>query len=151
METLTINKQKTQRDETPVSNQLNTNPVSRNITGVFNLLKFTFVIVPIVAGLDKFTDLLTDWDKYLHPGIAGMLPFPAHTFMMTAGVIEVIAGILVFIRPAIGGLIVAAWLTLIALTLLAGGNYLDVAVRDLVMAISAFSMARMANMIKVHK
>jgi len=74
-----------------------------------------------------------------------MLPFTPHTFMMIVGVIEIIAGIIVFIRPAIGGLIVAAWLTLIALTLLAGGMYADVAVRDLVMAISAFSLARLAR------
>jgi uncharacterized membrane protein HdeD (DUF308 family) len=65
--------------------------------------------------------------------------------MMIAGVIEIVAGIIVLLRPATGGLIVAAWLTLIALTLMAGGNYLDVAVRDLVMAISAFSMARIAK------
>lgn len=112
---------------------------------VFNLLKLTFVIVPIVAGFDKFTDLLTDWDKYLHPGVASMLPFSPHVFMMIVGVIEIIAGLIVLIRPAIGGLIVAAWLTLIALTLLASGNYLDVAVRDLAMAIGAFSMSRIAK------
>jgi hypothetical protein len=114
------------------------------IKPAFTLLKLTFVIVPIVAGLDKFTDLLTNWDKYLHPGLAGMLPFSTHTFMMIAGVIEIVAGIIVFIKPNIGGLIVSAWLTLIALTLLASGNYLDVAVRDLVMAIGAFSMSRFA-------
>jgi uncharacterized membrane protein HdeD (DUF308 family) len=74
-----------------------------------------------------------------------MLPFAPHTFMMIAGVIEIIAGIIVLAKPAIGGYIVAAWLTLIALTLLASGNYLDVAVRDLVMAIGAFSMARLAR------
>ena len=104
-----------------------------------NLIRFTFGIVPIVAGLDKFTNLLTNWENYLNPTIAKMLPFAPHTFMMIVGVIEIIAGIIVFIRPAIGGFIVAAWLTLIALTLLASGNYLDVAVRDLVMAIGAFS------------
>jgi hypothetical protein len=92
------------------------------IKPAFTLLKLTFVIVPIVAGLDKFTDLLTNWDKYLHPGLAGMLPFSTHTFMMIAGVIEIVAGIIVFIKPNIGGLIVSAWLTLIALTFLASGN-----------------------------
>ena len=64
--------------------------------------------------------------------------------MMIVGVIEIAAGILVFIMPKIGGLVVCAWLTLIALTLLAGWNFADVAVRDLVMAISAFSMSRLA-------
>lgn len=119
----------------------------QKIKPVYNLLKFTFVIVPIVAGLDKFTDILTDWDKYLHPGLAGILPFPSHTFMMIVGVIEIVAGIIVFLKPSIGGLIVSAWLTLIALTLLASGSYLDVAVRDLVMAISAFSLTRIAHII----
>jgi len=112
---------------------------------IFNLLKYTFGLVPIVAGLDKFTNILTDWEAYLNPAIAGMLPFSSHTFMMIVGIIEIIAGIIVLVRPAVGGLIVAAWLTLIALTLLAGGHFLDTAVRELVMAIGAFSMARMAK------
>ncbi len=117
------------------------------IMPTFNLLKLTYGIVPIVAGLDKFTNILTQWDHYIHPGIAAMLPVDAHTFMMLVGIIEIVAGIIVLARPAIGGLIVAAWLSLIAVTLLVGGNYLDVAVRDLVMAIGAFSMSRLAKLI----
>lgn len=112
---------------------------------IFNLLKITFVIVPIVAGADKFTNLLTNWEQYLNPDIANMLPVPASIFMMIAGIIEIIAGIIVLKKPQIGGYIVAAWLTSIALTLLLSFNYVDVAVRDLVMAISAFSMARMTK------
>jgi hypothetical protein len=111
----------------------------------FRLLKFTFVIVPIVAGADKFTNLLTNWEQYLNPSLADLLPFPASTFMMIVGIIEIIAGIIVLKKAEIGGYIVAAWLTSIALTLLAGFNYVDVAVRDLVMAISAFSMARLSR------
>jgi uncharacterized membrane protein (DUF2068 family) len=118
---------------------------NQTLASTANLLKFTFGIVPIVAGLDKFTDILVRWDQYLHPGIAAILPFSVHTFMMIVGVIEIIAGIIVLARPAIGGMIVAAWLTLIALTLLAGGHYLDIAVRDLVMAIGAFSMSRLSR------
>jgi len=121
--------------------------VSQSLRPVFNLLRFTFGLVPIVAGLDKFTDLLTHWENYLHPGLASMLPFSPHIFMMVIGVIEIIAGMIVLAKPAIEGYIVAAWLTLIALTLLASGNYLDVAVRDLVMAIGAFSMARIAEIV----
>lgn len=121
--------------------------LNKPIKQIFNLFKFTYGIVPIVAGLDKFTNILTNWENYLHPGIAGMLPFAPHTLMMIVGIIEIIAGIIVLAKPAVGGYIVAAWLTLIALTLLASGNYLDVAVRDLVMAIGAFSMARMAKII----
>ena len=121
--------------------------LNQSIRPTFNLLKLTFGIVPIVAGLDKFTNLLTNWENYIHPGIAGMMPFAPHTFMVIVGVIEMIAGIIVLAKPALGGYIAAAWLTLIALTLMAGGTYLDVAVRDFVMAIGAFSLARMAKFV----
>ena len=121
--------------------------LNQSIKPIFNLLKLTFGIVPIVAGLDKFTNLLTHWENYLHPGLAGMLPFAPRTFMMIVGLIEVTAGVIVLAKPAIGGYIVAAWLTLIALTLLASGQYLDVAVRDLTMAIGAFSLARIAKIV----
>ncbi len=119
-----------------------------SLTQTFNLLKYTFVVVPIVAGADKFTNLLTNWPQYINPTISGMLPLTPAAFMMIVGVIEIVAGIIVFKKPAIGGQIVAAWLTLIALTLLLGFNYVDVAVRDLVMAISAFSMAQLAKFVK---
>jgi hypothetical protein len=124
----------------------NSNDMVRSVRMV---LKFTFGIVPIVAGLDKFTDLLTNWDMYLHPGIASMLPFSVHLFMQIVGVIEVVAGIIVLAKPTVGGYIVMAWLICIALTLLASGKYLDVAVRDLVMAIGALSMARLWKVVPV--
>lgn len=118
---------------------------TKNVQLPFNLLKYTFVILPIVAGLDKFTNVLTDWTQYINPSLGELLPFSAATFMMIVGVIEIIAGLIVLKKPEIGGYIVAAWLTLIALTLLMGFTYADIAVRDLVMAISAFAMAKMAK------
>ncbi len=118
---------------------------SKNQTQAFNLLKYTFVVVPIVAGADKFTNLLTQWEQYINPSMAALLPFSAATFMMIVGVVEIVAGLLVFKKPEIGGYVVAAWLTLIALTLLAGFNYVDVAVRDLVMAIAALAMAKLSK------
>ena len=124
----------------------NSNDIVRS---VWMVLRSTFGIVPIVAGLDKFTDLLTNWDMYLHPGIASMLPFSVHLFMQIVGVIEVVAGIIVLAKPTVGGYIVMAWLICIALTLLASGKYLDVAVRDLVMAIGALSMARLWKVVPV--
>ena len=111
----------------------------------YNLLKWTFILVPVVAGLDKFMHMLTDWDKYLAPVVADLLPFEVHTFMMIVGVIEIIAGILVFVRPKIGGMIVGLWLVGIAINLLMTGEYYDIAVRDLVMAIAAFSMSMLAS------
>ncbi len=123
------------------------NNLQQMLKPTFNLLKLTFGIVPIAAGLDKFTNLLTNWEKYLNPSVAGMLPFTPSTFMMIVGVIEIIAGIIVLRNTEIGGYIVATWLTLIALTLLIGGEYMDVAVRDLVMAIAAFSTARISKIL----
>ncbi len=118
---------------------------TQKIQPIFKLLQYTYVILPIAAGLDKFTNLLTNWEQYIAPSTAQLLPFSAATFMMIVGVIEIVAGILVFIKPALGGYIVAAWLTLIALSLLATGIYLDIAVRDLVMAVGALSMAKLAK------
>ncbi|GAB3021506.1 hypothetical protein GCM10027051_28520 [Niabella terrae] len=114
----------------------------------FNLLKYSFVIVPIVAGADKFTNLLTDWEQYLNPTIAGLLPFSGSTFMMIVGIIEIAAGIIVLKKSELGGYIVAGWLGLIALSLLIGFNYVDVAVRDLVMAIAALAMAKLSKILE---
>jgi uncharacterized membrane protein YphA (DoxX/SURF4 family) len=109
------------------------------------ILKLTFGLVPIVAGADKFTNLLTDWSQYLHPSLASILPFSPHVFMMIVGIIEICAGILVLIKTNIGAYIVSAWLVLIAVSLLASGKFLDVAVRDLVMAIGAYSLAKITQ------
>lgn len=116
-----------------------------NIPFVKNLLKYTFGLVPIVAGLDKFTYILTDWSQYLPAGLTGIIPFEPVTAMMIVGVIEIIAGIIVFANTKVGAYIVSAWLTLIALTLIFSWSYLDVAVRDLVMAIAAFSLAKLSE------
>ncbi|MEX6687085.1 DoxX family membrane protein [Danxiaibacter flavus] len=121
--------------------------LNQAIRPTFNLLRLTYGLVPIVAGLDKFTNLITNWEHYLSPKMEGMLPLQPHTFMMVVGVIEIIAGVIVLLKPAVGAIIVAAWLTLIALTLIFGGHYFDVAVRDLVMAIGAFSLSRIAKIV----
>jgi uncharacterized membrane protein YphA (DoxX/SURF4 family) len=114
----------------------NTSAVDR----VTTILKYTFGLVPIVAGADKFTDILVNWDQYLAPQIANMLPFAPHTFMLIVGVIEIVAGLLVLARPRIGSIIVCLWLLGIAINLLIGGQYYDVAVRDIVMSIGAYSL-----------
>ena len=115
-----------------------------NARQVQQLMRYTYGLVPIVAGLDKFTNLLTDWKNYIAPSVNNALPFSASTFMSIVGVIEIIAGIIVLIRPRLGGFIVMAWLISIALNLLISGHYYDVAVRDLVMAIGAFSLAKLS-------
>ncbi len=118
------------------------------IETTWRILKYTYGLVPIVAGLDKFTNILTNWVGYLNPLVLKVLPLSGSTFMHVAGIVEFLAGIIVLARPRIGGYIVAAWLTCIALSLIAGGRFLDVAVRDLVMAIGAFTMA---NLTETHR
>ncbi|MAY83518.1 MAG: hypothetical protein CMP59_05220 [Flavobacteriales bacterium] len=119
--------------------------MNSNLHSVKDILKYTFGLVPIVAGLDKFTNILVDWSQYVSEGFASMLPFEPSAFMMIVGVIEVIAGILVLTKTRIGAYVVSVWLVSIAITLLLSWNYVDVAVRDLVMAIAAFSLAKLSE------
>lgn len=119
--------------------------MNSNVQLVRNLLKYTFALLPIFAGLDKFTNILTDWSQYVSEGMASMLPFEPASFMMIVGVIEIIAGILVFTKTKIGAYVVSAWLTAIALSLIFSWSYLDIAVRDIVMAIAAFCLAKLSE------
>ena len=107
------------------------------------MLRLTYGLVPIVAGIDKFTNLLTDWTRYLNPLATKVIPISPPTFMHVVGVIEIAAGILVLTRKTTryGAFLVAAWLAAIALNLITMGAYLDVAVRDLVMAVGALTLA----------
>ena len=109
-----------------------------NVERVASVLHWTYAILPLAAGADKFTHILTNWDKYLAPVVANVIA--PHVFMSIVGVIEMIAGILVIAKPRIGSLIVGFWLVGIALNLLMTGQYYDVAVRDLVIAVGAFSL-----------
>jgi uncharacterized membrane protein YphA (DoxX/SURF4 family) len=113
---------------------------SDRVEQVATILKWTYGLVPIAAGADKFAHMLTDWDKYLAPIVTDILPMSAGTFMAIVGIIEIVAGIIVLVKPRIGSLIVAFWLIGIVLNLLLLGQYFDVAVRDVVMAIGAFCL-----------
>ncbi len=114
-----------------------------NVKLVKTLLKYTFGLVPIIAGLDKFTNLLTEWSHYIPTALSDIIPFEAEVFVMIVGAIEIVAGVLVFLKPRIGALVVMSWLIAIALTLVFSGNFLDIAVRDLVMAVGAFSLSKL--------
>lgn len=107
---------------------------------VVSILRWTYGLVPIAAGADKFAHILTNWDKYLAPVVTDIVPVAPHTFMSIVGVIEIIAGIIVLARPKLGSLIVGFWLLGIAINLILTGQYFDVAVRDTVMAIGAFCL-----------
>lgn len=107
-------------------------------------LRILFGFVPIAAGLDKFFKLLTNWEAYLNPLATKLIPVSPATFMHIVGVIEIIAGIVVLSHfTKIGAYVVTAWLVLIALNLLTMGKFLDVGVRDLGLAVAAFSLAQL--------
>jgi uncharacterized membrane protein YphA (DoxX/SURF4 family) len=112
---------------------------------VASILRWTYGLVPIVAGADKFTHILTDWDKYLAPVVTDIIPLQPHTFMLIVGVIEIIAGIIVLVKPKVGSLIVGFWLLGIVVNLMLTCQYFDIAVRDAVMAIGAFSLHILLN------
>ena len=111
----------------------------------FQILRLGFTVAPIIAGLDKFLQLLTNWDKYLAPAVPNALGIAPHTFMMIVGAIEIAAGVLVAINPRIGGYVVSAWLVGIIVNLLLVGGYLDVALRDFGLALGALALARLAE------
>jgi hypothetical protein len=111
----------------------------------FQILRIGFTVAPILAGLDKFFDVLTDWDKYLAPMANNILGGNAHMFMMLVGVIEIVAGIGVFMKPKIFGYVVGAWLLLIIVNLLMIPGYYDVALRDLGLSLGAFALARLSS------
>ena len=99
-----------------------------------------------LAGLDKFFNILTDWKMYLSPAVARLLPVSDAVFMRAVGIIEMVAGLVVLAGFArIGGYIVMAWLIAIAVNLVITGNFYDLAVRDVEMALAAFVLARLAE------
>jgi len=110
----------------------------------YQILHVGFTVAPILAGLDKFFHLLCNWDQYLAPWIARLSPIPGHSLMLVAGVIEIVAGVLVAFKPKIAAPIVGVWLCLIIVNLVSMGSYLDVALRDLGLALGAFALWRLA-------
>lgn len=110
----------------------------------FLLLRTAFTLAPILFGLDKFTNLMTDWTAYLAPWIDDLVPGTAQQAMYAVGVTEVVAGLLVAIAPRIGGVVVAAWLAGIIVNLLTLGDYYDVALRDVGLLAAAVALSRLA-------
>jgi len=111
----------------------------------YSILHFGFTVLPILAGLDKFLHLLVNWDQYLAPTVAKLLPCDGHTFMLIVGVIEIVAGLLVWFKPRIGAYVVAAWLWGIIIDLLLVPGYFDVALRDFGLSLGAIALARLAE------
>jgi len=119
-------------------------PTTLGSEAAFLILRSVFTIAPIAFGLDKFAELLTDWEKYLAPWVNDLVPGSAHDAMLAVGVIEVVAGLVVAIVPRYGALLVAGWLGGIILNLVTMGYYYDVALRDFGLLVGALALALLA-------
>ena len=111
----------------------------------FLILRSTFVVAPIVFGVDKFTNWLVQWDQYLAPALSDPLPISPHHAMYVVGVIEVAAGLLVALHARLGALVVAAWLAGIIGNLFLIPGYYDIALRDFGLLLSAVALYRLAT------
>jgi hypothetical protein len=111
----------------------------------FMLLRTGFTVAPILFGLDKFFDWMVDWRIYLAPEINDLIPGNAHQAMLIVGAVEILAGVVVALRPRFGGYLVAAWLAGIIVNLLLQADFYDIALRDFGLLIGAVALARLAT------
>src|SRR3954451_11256876 len=111
----------------------------------FTLLRIAFTVAPIAFGLDKFFNVMVDWPIYLAPWINDLMPGTASQFMHVVGVVEIVAGIAVAVRPRYGAYLVAGWLAGIIVNLLTLSGYYDIALRDFGLMLGALTLARLAT------
>jgi hypothetical protein len=127
--------------------------ISRVLNGVrtepayaaFLILRIGFVLLPLIFGLDKFVNVLTNWEAYLAPWFAGLLPVSGHTAMLLVGAVEILAGILVAIKPRYAAYVVALWLAGIIINLLTYPGFYDIALRDVGLLLAALALAQLAR------
>lgn len=124
------------------SEAMTTHPPSSH--QAYQILHLAYTVLPILAGLDKFFEVLADWDRYLSPLFPQMLGISPETLMSVVGIVEIVAGLVVFFKPRLGGYLVMLWLWGIILNLLLIPGYYDIALRDFGLSLGALSLARLA-------
>ena len=126
----------------PAASELRSDPAAQ----AFTLMRITFALAPILFGIDKFANVLTDdWTRYLAPAFNDIIPGNAATAMHLVGIVEILAGVVVAVTPRWGGLLVAGWLAGIIVSLLLVGGYGDIALRDFGLLLGALSLSRLAT------
>jgi hypothetical protein len=126
----------------PASDVLRRDPAAQ----AFMLLRIAFTVAPILFGLDKFAEVLTDdWTRYLATEFNDIIPGSAQDAMYMVGATEIVAGLVVLVAPRFGGVLVAAWLGGIIVSLLLVGGYGDIALRDFGLLLGALTLARLAT------
>lgn len=128
--------------ETPAAKEIDTSKPSYQ---AYQILHLGFTVAPIVAGLDKFLNLLVNWDQYLPPFVNNLTGGYGHQLMLVVGVIEIVAGLGVWFKPKIFAYVVAAWLLLIIVNLLMIPGYFDVALRDFGLMLAAIALGRLSQ------
>lgn len=111
----------------------------------FALLRVAFCVAPIAFGVDKFFNVLVDWPTYLAPWINDIMPGSGQDFMYVVGAIEILAGVIVALKPRYGAYVVAAWLGGIIISLLTYSGFYDIALRDFGLMLGALTLARLAS------
>ena len=132
-------------DAAPAASTTTSAQLSNPAYQAFMLLRAGFTVAPILFGLDKFLDWLVDWRIYLAPEINDLIPGNAHQAMLIVGVVEIVAGVVVALRPKFGGYLVAAWLGAIIVNLLLQADFYDIALRDFGLLLGALALARLAT------
>jgi len=127
----------------PVSTRLREDPVYQ----AFSLLRMAFTVAPIVFGLDKFFHVLVDWDIYMAPHLSDIIPGTTHQAMFAVGIVEIVAGLAVALKPRYGAFLVAAWLVGIIVNLLLIPDFYDIALRDFGLLLAALTLARLATVV----
>jgi uncharacterized membrane protein YphA (DoxX/SURF4 family) len=118
--------------------------MKEQLSEVYWPLRATYGVVPLLAGLDKYFDILADWQRYMSPIAASLIPMSVQTFMHIVGIVEIVVGLAVLLGfTRLGGLVVVGWLAAISFNLVLAG-YFDIAVRDLVMAVGAYTLSMVA-------
>ena len=111
----------------------------------YQILHLAFTVAPIVAGLDKFFNLLVNWEQYLPPFVNNLTGGHGHELMLAVGVIEIVAGLGVWFKPKVFAYVVSAWLLLIIINLLMIPGYFDIALRDFGLSLASLALARLSN------
>jgi hypothetical protein len=124
--------------------QMNERVLSNPVYQAYQILRIGFTVAPILFGLDKFLNLMVDWERYLAPWIVRIVG-NAHSFMVFVGVVEIIAGLIVALRPRWGSYIVALWLLGIIVNLLTYSGFYDIALRDFGLLLGALALARLSE------
>ncbi|MGN6431305.1 MAG: hypothetical protein ACTHNB_11345 [Gaiellaceae bacterium] len=127
-------------ETSPTAGSLRTDPAYQ----AFTFLRITFTVAPIAFGLDKYFNGMVDWEKYLAPWINRLMPGTGHSFMLFVGIVEIIAGLVVALKPRYGAFLVAAWLAGIVINLLTYSGYYDIALRDFGLLLAALTLGRLA-------